>query len=86
MYQTWVITVKKCHTTLPYKYVEIEVTWESSQGPLALSFHFSHISPGESGKQALSIIISILKSRLLVGNDGQNTASSINWNSRIYSL
>ena len=25
MYQTWVITVKKCHTTLPYKYVEIEV-------------------------------------------------------------
>ena len=26
MYQTWVITVKKCHTTLPYKHVEIEVT------------------------------------------------------------
>ena len=26
MYQTWAITVKKCHTTLPYKHVEIEVT------------------------------------------------------------
>ena len=26
MSQTWAITVKKFHTTLPYKHVEIEVT------------------------------------------------------------
>ena len=55
MYQTWAITVKKCHTTLPYKHVEIEVTWESSQGPLAFSFYSSHISPSESGKWWSSI-------------------------------